>query len=214
VALRSAPNRGLLRCEVLRPGELPPGEREPVRVEARGERDARGRWLPGAIACARQGGKALRHRCRLAADLGIARVAASAAFKPYRAAARRFRRAECRHLRQLFGAGELSPAVQSMVASAALLLAASRFHSDRALAEADPAEAERLLTKASTFADRSRQALLTARELASREGQARAARRRAAADAQAAEARAEMYDAAGAAPNIDGGTLDGDEGEP
>jgi hypothetical protein len=92
-----------------------------------------------------------------------------AAFRPYKAAAVSFRRAQCTELAKNVGGGECGPAPSAIVASAALQLAWSRFLSDLAAAEGDPD----LALKASKLADASRQNLLAAWELCALEAKAR-----------------------------------------
>jgi hypothetical protein len=100
--------------------------------------------------------------------LGLAKVAEGSEFAPYRAAGDEFVR---HHLGALAaqGGGEVGPGPSSIVASAGLQLAASRFVSDRAAATGDPA----LFKQASQLANDSRQNLLAAYELAVREAAAR-----------------------------------------
>jgi hypothetical protein len=90
-------------------------------------------------------------------------------FRPYKAAAVSFRRAQCVSLAASVGGGFCGPAPSSMVASAALQLAWSRYFSDQA---ADGGDSELALT-ASRLADASRQNLLAAHELCAREAMAR-----------------------------------------
>jgi hypothetical protein len=68
------------------------------------------------------------------------------------------------------GGGVCGPAPSSLVASAALQLAWSRYLSDRAATDGDP----ELALKASRLAEASRQSLLAAHELAAKEALARA----------------------------------------
>jgi hypothetical protein len=67
----------------------------------------------------------------LAATLGLERTLADSSFGPYRRAAENFKRAQIAHLARAVGAGFCGPGPCSMVASAALQLAASRWAFDR-----------------------------------------------------------------------------------
>jgi hypothetical protein len=94
---------------------------------------------------------------------------ADSAFRPYKAAASSFRRAQCAELARAIGGGHCGPGPSSMVASAALQLAWSRFLSDTAAANGDPDMA----LAASKLADASRNNLLSAHELCAKEAAAR-----------------------------------------
>jgi hypothetical protein len=111
----------------------------------------------------------MRGRTRLADRLGLARLARDAAFQPYKLAAVTFRRAQCAELARTVGGGVCGPGPSSMVSSAALQLAWSRFFSDLAATTGDVA----LALSASKLADASRNNLLSAHELAAKEAQAR-----------------------------------------
>ena len=104
----------------------------------------------------------------LARRLGIPLAVTSGAFKPYRHSANSFRRHHCAELARVAG-GEVGSGPSSMVASAALQLAASRFMFDQAANTADPAT----FKLASQLANDSARTLLAAYELAVREAQAR-----------------------------------------
>jgi hypothetical protein len=119
----------------------------------------------------RKGGKVKAKRVALARSLGLGDVADMQAFAPYRNAASAFRRHHCAALAQQAG-GECGAAPSSMVASAALQLAASRFLFDKGAQTGDAA----LLKTASQLANDSRQNLLAAYELATREARARPGR--------------------------------------
>jgi hypothetical protein len=170
VALRTGHGNGagVPRVEVLPADELPSGtptSAEPVRRE---DFDARGKFAPGN-GIARRGGKATAGKSRLASRLGLRHVPDEAAFAPYKRAASSFRRAQCSSLSASVGGGYCGPAPSSMVASAALQLAWSRYFSDLAASGADP----ELALTASRLADASRQNLLAAHELCARESQSR-----------------------------------------
>jgi hypothetical protein len=126
---------------------------------------ARGKGAPRS----RAGGRATSGKSRLASRLGLRHVPDDAAFAPYKRAASSFRRAQCGSLASAVGGGYCGPAPSSMVASAALQLAWSRYFSDVAAGGGDP----ELALTASRLADASRQNLLAAHELCAREAKAR-----------------------------------------
>lgn len=112
------------------------------------------------------------------ASLGLAGSAlTSAAFAPYRKKASSFRAAHCRELSALAG-GACGSGPSSMVASAALQLATSRFLFDLSMQDTAPGSKAHLeiVKTASKLADSSRQNLLAAYELAIREGKSRGER--------------------------------------
>lgn len=160
---------GVPRVEVLPPDELPLGAPSSAEPASRADFDERGKFAPGN-SMARKGGKATAGKSRLAARLGLSHVPDAAAFAPYKRAAVSFRRAECSALSTSVGGGYCGPAPSSIVASAALQLAWSRYFSDLAAAGGDP----ELALTASRLADASRQNLLAAHELCAREAEARA----------------------------------------
>lgn len=169
MALRSGhgTGAGVPRVEVLPADEQPdpvPGEPEPVTRRADGTfADSASARLIGA-----RGGKARVARARLVAALGLAELAADSDFAPYRTAGDAFVAEHLAVLARQAG-GEVGPGPSSIVASAGVQLAASRFLSDRAAATGDA----KLFAQASSLADSSRQNLLAAFELAVREAKAR-----------------------------------------
>jgi hypothetical protein len=116
----------------------------------------------------RCGGRRRQGTTRLATRLGLEDLASDPAWAAYRRMAAAFRRAHCAAIARSVGGGVCGPAPSSIVASAALQLAASRYLFDRA----DPGS----FSAASQLADASRQNLLAAHELAAREALARADR--------------------------------------
>ncbi len=155
----------LVRVETAPADEAP----DPVPGPPASPRGQGGRFLAGHAAQeASSGGKARAGQARLAASLGIGAMADDEAFAPYRRQAEAFRRHHVRELAALAG-GHCGSGPSSMVASAALALGASRFIYDQAARGADVDG----FAKAARLADQSRQALLTAYELAVREAQAR-----------------------------------------
>ena len=175
MTLRRAHGRGvpaLVRVETLPADELPDGVPGQARTASPSDRAHGGRFARGNK-LAREGGKALAGKSRLAARLGLTTLPEDAAFSPYRRAASAFRRAQCAHLASTVGGGVCGPGPSSIIASAALALAWSRYLSDLAAATGDA----ELAIRAVRLGDHSRQALLTAHELAAREASARAASR-------------------------------------
>jgi hypothetical protein len=160
---------GTPRIEVLPTDELPVGVQAPLQAEARGERTPDGRWTPGARTAQVQGGRAKRGKSRLAARLGLATLPEGDAFAPYRRAAATFRRVQCSELARTVGGGVCGPGPSSVVASAALALAWSRYFSDQAAATGDP----ELAMRSARLGETSRQHLLAAHELCAREAAAR-----------------------------------------
>jgi hypothetical protein len=121
-----------------------------------------------ARALGRLGGLAKARKVRLLDSLGLTTLADDAAFAPYRNGAEQFVKHHIDELAQQAG-GYVGSGPSTMVASAALQLAASRFCFDQAshkgLAE--------LMKLGSQLANDSRQNLLAAYELAVREAKAR-----------------------------------------
>jgi hypothetical protein len=172
MAVRTAHGNGapaLLRVETAPADELPIGVQATLQAEARGERRADGTFAPGARTVQSAGGRAKRGKARLTVRLGLGALPTGNAFGPYRRAASTFRRVQCAELARSVGGGVCGPAPSSIVASAALALAWSRFFSDQAALTGDP----ELAVRALRAADASRQALLTAHELCAREAQSR-----------------------------------------
>lgn len=162
---------GKPRVEVLPADELPSPAPE-TKPEATGPvaRRKNGTLADSASAKAigRRGGLARVQKARLVAALGLAELSEDAAFASYRRSGDEFVRAHLVTLAKQAG-GEVGPGPSSIVASAGLQLAASRFLSDKAATEGDAA----LFQAASRLANDSRQNLLAAYELAVREGKAR-----------------------------------------
>lgn len=172
MTLRRAHGNGadaLVRVEHLPADELPLGVQAAPQASAGHERRANGTFAPGARTVQAAGGAATKGKARLAAKLGLTKLAADAGFAPYARSAVTFRRVQCSELARTVGGGVCGPAASSIVASAALLLAWSRYFSDQAAAGGDPD----LVTRSARLADQSRQALLTAHELCAREAEAR-----------------------------------------
>lgn len=160
--------RGVPRVEVLPPDELPVGVPGQAHRETPTDRGTRGTFAHGNR-IAREGGRARAGKTRLASKLGLATLDEGADFKPYKASAVAFRRAQCAELARNVGGGQCGPAPSSLVASAALQLAWSRYLSDLAATTGDPD----LALKSAKLADASRQNLLAAHELCAKEAAAR-----------------------------------------
>ena len=172
MSLRKGHGRGapaLLRSETLPADELPLGVQGDLLAPAREERRADGTFAPGARTLQAAGGRATAGQSKLTARLGLGDLPDGADFAPYRRAASTFRRVQCASLASNVGGGVCGPAPSSIVASAALALAWSRYFSDLAARGGDP----ELAMKAVRLGDASRQSLLTAHELCAREAQAR-----------------------------------------
>lgn len=118
----------------------------------------------------RRGGLAKAKRTRLTDSLGLADLAADAAFAPYRAEAERWVGHRMAELAQLAG-GHVSSGPASMVTTAALQLAASRYCFDQAAHKG----VTELMKLGSQLGDASRQNNLAAYELAVREATIRKA---------------------------------------
>jgi hypothetical protein len=153
---------------VLPVDELPAGVPADTGPESPTDRAEGGRFAPGN-SLARVGGHAKKGKTRLVDRLGLQTLADDADFRPYKAAAVAFRRAQCADLARTVGAGVCGPAPSSMVASAALQLAWARYLSDLAAMTGDAEVALR----ASKLSDASRQNLLAAHELCAKEAAGR-----------------------------------------
>jgi hypothetical protein len=116
----------------------------------------------------KRGGEAKARKVRLVDSLGLSTIAEDSTFAPYRTAAEEFVKAHLVSLATQAG-GEVGTGPSTMVASAGLQLAASRWAFDRAAELSDPA----LMKLGSTLANDSRQNLLAAYELATREAAGR-----------------------------------------
>jgi hypothetical protein len=155
---------------VLPPDELPLGVPAALPVEAQGDRGQGGRFAPGNAGLSAAGGRARRNKVRLAAKLTLGTLPEGAAFEPYQRAAKAFRRRHCSMLAATVGGGTCGTGPSSMVASASLQLAWSRFFSDRAALTGDTED----IGQASRLMDASRQNLLAAHELCAKEALSRA----------------------------------------
>jgi hypothetical protein len=132
-------------------------------AEHRTERQANGMFRPGARTAQSAGGTASREMTRLARRLTIGESLSDPRFEPFARAARAFRRAQVTLLARTVGGGHCGPAPASIIASAALQLAGSRFAFE-VLGD---------MQLGSRLADASRQNLLAAHELAALEALSR-----------------------------------------
>jgi hypothetical protein len=172
VALRSGhgTGKGVPRVEVLPADELPDGMPANAGVDNRAAAAEAGRFAAGNRRSV-LGGRAKRGTSRLTSRLGLATLSDGDAFAPYRRAAATFRRVQCSELARSVGGGVCGPGPSSVVASAALALAWSRYFSDLAASTGDA----ELAMRSARLGETSRQHLLAAHELCSREATARAA---------------------------------------
>lgn len=165
MALRTGHGNGAgsPRVEVLPPDELPAGVQGEPLGEHRSERDGAGRFRPGARTAQAAGGSASRDKTRLARRLALGDTMADPRFEPFLRAARAFRAHHVTELARTVGGGRCGAAPASIIASAALQLAASRFAFE-VLGD---------IALGSKLANDSRQNLLAAHELTAREAEAR-----------------------------------------
>lgn len=155
--------------ELLPAAEHPPGvpdPRPPVVVE----RDSAGKLATSeaARALGKRGGQVRAKSVRLARSLGVDNVVASPAFKKFQKQADQFRKYTCAELARESG-GEIGAAASSMVATASLQLALSRFYLERFQTTGDAIDAK----MSSDFGDKSARNLLCGREYAVRSAQTR-----------------------------------------
>jgi len=152
--------------------ELPQGVPGPEVPDV--ARDSAGRFLPGDAAkeAARRGGIAARESRQLRPPLGLADIPEGHPYQPYHRMAREWRDSHIGELADTVGGGMVGPGPASIVSTAALQLAASRYLADQGALAGDA----KTLLDASRLADSSRQSLLAAHELAAKEAQARKAR--------------------------------------
>lgn len=174
MAIRSAHGRAaelgaITVIETLPADELPAGVPAPARPAA--DRSERGEFAPGpgTSGIARLGGLAAAESRKFARLLGVVEFDESHVYAPYMRLAREHRDDHGSELAQRVGGGQLSAGVSSIVASASLALAASRFLYDQGALTGSAA----LLVQAARLADQSRTALMTAHELAAREATSR-----------------------------------------
>jgi len=154
---------GVPRVEVLPVDELPTGLQVAKQGSSTAQRTSSGRWAKGSSTAQRQGGLALKDKPRLARRLALGEAFADPAFEPYAQAAKAFRKAKVCDLARGVGGGHCGAGPASIVASASLQLAASRYAFE-VLGD---------MPLGSKLANDSRQNLLAAHELCAREALAR-----------------------------------------
>jgi hypothetical protein len=163
--------KGVPRIEVLPVDELPAPlsalEAAPVRPPNR-RQDGRIADRETAQAMGRKGGLSKARKVRLIDSLGLSTLAAESTFAPYRTAAEEFVKHHLGELARMAG-GSVGSGPSTFVASAGLQLAGSRWAFDQGGAAGDAG----LIKLGSTLANDSRQNVLAAYELATREAQAR-----------------------------------------
>lgn len=170
MALRSGhgTGAGVPRVEVLPADELPAGVPAPARPAP--ARDASGRFVSsaGTKALARRGGIARAEALQLERLLGLWKPPDDHRWAPYARLAREWRNDHVAELGLRVGGGKVGVGAASIVSSAALQLAASRWLTDRG-AEAGDAK---MLLEGARLANASRQNVLAAYELTAREAEA------------------------------------------
>lgn len=160
---------GVPRVEVMPADELPAGVPAPARPDA--SRDGAGRFTPGrgTSDLARRAAKAAHESRQLAALLGLWEPPEGHEFAPYARLAREWRDAHMSAVSASVAGGEVGPGPASVISTAALELAASRWLFDKGAKDGDA----KVLLEAARLGDSSRQNLLAAHELAAREAKAR-----------------------------------------
>lgn len=174
MALRTAHGKAadlgaLVVVETTPADELPVGVPAPARPDA--DRTDQGKFAPGpgTAALASEGGKARVEAEKFRRLLGLVELPEGHTYTDYLRLARELRDDHAGDLAAHVGGGRLSPGVSSIISSAALALAASRFLYDKGAELGSP----KLLVQAARLADQSRTSLLTAHELAAKEAVAR-----------------------------------------
>jgi hypothetical protein len=148
--------------------ELPKGVPGEAVEPCPGDFDHEGRFARGNKMAA-AGGKAKGGNTTLAHRLGLRKLNDDAAFAPYKKAAVTFRRRQCTELARSVGSGLCGPGPSSIVATAALQLAASRYLFDLATSTGDAT----LFVQASRLGNDSRQNLAAAHALCALEAESR-----------------------------------------
>lgn len=120
------------------------------------------------------GGRAKAGTAKLLTEMGITR---SASFKPFKAKAKSFARAQQNEMARSVGGGFCGPSPSSMIQSAAIQMAYAAWLQDKAERlmddESNLEEVRQLLGEARTFQNSSRQNLLAAHEMCAREALSR-----------------------------------------
>ncbi len=162
-------SQGRRRPLVPRVDELPDGVPAPARPAV--PRDGAGRFQAGAgtTELARAGGIAAGEARQLASLLGLWEAPEGHSYTPYARLAREWRDQHIAQLAATVGGGRIGPGPASVVSSAAMQMAASRYLYDIGAQHGDA----KLLLDASRLADASRANVLSAHELAAKEAVAR-----------------------------------------
>lgn len=162
-------SQGKRRPLVPRVDELPAGVPAPARPKP--QRNAAGHFLasPGTTELARAAGIAAGEAKQLASLLGLWEPPEGHSYTPYARLAREWRDAHMAQLGATVGGGRIGPGPASVVSSAAMQMAASRWLYDLGAQTGDA----KALLDASRLADASRANLLSAHELAAKEAEAR-----------------------------------------
>jgi hypothetical protein len=162
-------SQGKPRPLVPRIDELPDGVPAPARPAP--QRDATGRFQVGAgtTELARAGGLAAGEARQLGQLLGLWEAPEGHPYAPYARLAREWRDQHIATLAASVGGGRIGPGPASVVSSAALQLAASRWLYDLGTQSGDA----KALLDASRLADASRANVLSAHELAASEAKGR-----------------------------------------
>ena len=155
--------------ETAPPDELPEGVPAPTRQDAARSDDGTFQPGPGTRELAAAAGRASAEARRFRRLLGLRELSEDHPYAGYLRLAREHRDEHSASIATTVGGGQLSPGVSSIIASASLALAASRYLYDLGAEHGDA----KLLGQAARLADQSRTSLLTAHELAAREAQAR-----------------------------------------
>ena len=161
--------RGQPRIEVLPIDELPVGLPAPTRPAPVRQSTGKFEKSTGTTELARLGGKAKSEARQLGALLALWQAPEGHEYAPYARLGREWRDAHLAQLAATVAGGEVGPGPASIVSSAAIQLAASRWLADLGARTCDP----KMMVEASKLADSSRQNLLAAHELAAREAKAR-----------------------------------------
>lgn len=154
---------------VPRADELPAGVPAPARPEPTRDPSGKFRAGPGTSALARAGGVAAAEARQLAQLLGLWEAPEGHPYAPYTRLGHEWRDEHLAQLAATVGGGYVGPGPASVVSSAAMQLAASRWLYDLGAQTGDA----KMLLDASKLADASRSNLLSAHELAAQEAQAR-----------------------------------------
>jgi hypothetical protein len=170
MAWRSGHGKGgaVPRIEVLPPDELPAGVPAPAEPPKQSDHDGEGRFRPGNRASVK-GGIALAESRKLSKLLGLWEAPEGHSYRPYARMAREWRDEHMARMAATVGGGHVGPGPASIVSSASIQLAASRWAYDTAAQTGDA----QLFSQASKLANDSRQNLLAAHELCAREAKAR-----------------------------------------